>query len=81
MQGMQQNDKSPLFDVKNTSRIESNLILQPPMYLIIFVNQFIYMNKNVTENRCSKLMDTIITRDPYQLSLQATIHYHGHFVF
>ena len=37
---------------KNTWHIESSYILQPPKYLLLFVNRFRYLNNNITKDRC-----------------------------
>ena len=38
---------------KNTWHVKSSYILQPPKYLLLFVNRFRYINNNVTKDRCS----------------------------
>ena len=40
---------------KNTWNVESSYILQPPKYLLLFVNRFRYINNNVTKDRCPYL--------------------------
>ena len=42
---------------KNTWQVESNYILQPPKYLLLFVNRFRYTNNYVTKDRCSIPME------------------------
>ena len=37
---------------KNTWHIESSYILQPPKYLLLFVNRFRYINNNISKDRC-----------------------------
>ena len=62
---------------KNTWHVESSYILQPPKYLLLFVNRFRYINNNVTKDRCSILMDTTVRLDHPKFSLRATIDHHG----
>ena len=62
---------------KNTWHVESSYILQPPKYLLLFVNRFIYINNNVTKDRCPIRMDTTVRLGPLKFSLQATIDHHG----
>ena len=62
---------------KNTRHVESSYILQPPKYLLIFVNRFRYINNNVTIDRCPIPMDTTVRRGPLKFSLQATIDHRG----
>ena len=59
LQGLQQKlQKSCSRCNKNTWHVESGYILQPPKYLLLFVNRFSYINNNVTKDRCSIPMDT-----------------------
>ena len=62
---------------KNTRHIESSYILQPPKYLLLFVNRFSYINNNITKDRCPIPMDTTVRLGPPKFSLQATIDHHG----
>ena len=62
---------------KNTLHVESSYILQPPKYLLLFVNRLRYINKNVTKDRCPVPMDTTVRLGPLKFSLQATIDHHG----
>ena len=62
---------------KNTWHVESSYILQPPKYLLLFVNRFRYINNNVTKDRCSIPMDTTVRLGPLKFSLRATIDHHG----
>ena len=62
---------------KNTRHIESSYILQPPKYLLLFVNRFRYINHNITKDRCPIPMDTTVRLGPLKCSLQATIDHHG----
>ena len=57
---------------KNTWRVESSYILQPPKYLLLFVNRFRYIDNNVTKVRCSIPMDTTVRLGPLKFSLRAT---------
>ena len=58
LQGMQKKlQKSCSRLNKNTWHVDSNYILQPPKYLLLFSNRFRFINNNVTENRCSIPMD------------------------
>ena len=78
LQGLQQKlQKSCSRCNKNTWNVESNYILQPPKYLLLFVNRFRYINNNVTKDRCSIPMDTTIRLGPLRFSLRATIDHHG----
>ena len=71
LQGLQQKlQKSSSRCNKNTWHVESSYILQPPNYLLLFVNRFRYINNNVTKDRCSIPMATTV-------SLRATIDHHG----
>ena len=62
---------------KNTWHVESSYILQPPKYLLLFVNRFRYINNNVTKDRCSIPMYTTVRLGPLKFSLRATIDHHG----
>ena len=62
---------------KNTWHVESSYILQFPKYLLLSFNRFIYINNNVTKNRCSKPMNTTVRLSPFKFSLRATIDHHG----
>ena len=62
---------------KNTWHVESSYILQPPKYLLLFVNRFRYINNNVTKDRCSITMDTTVRLGPLKFSLWATIDHRG----
>ena len=78
LQGLQQKlQKSCSRCNNNILHIESSYILQPPKYLLLFVNPFRYINNNVTKDRCSIPMDTTIRLGPLKFSLQATIDHHG----
>ena len=61
----------------NTRHVESSYILQPPKYLLLFVNRFRYINNNITKDRCPIPMDTTVRLGPLKFSLQATIDHHG----
>ena len=53
LEGLQQKlQKSCSRCNKNTWHVESSYILQPPKYLLLFVNRFRYINNNVTKDRC-----------------------------
>ena len=62
---------------KHTWHVESSYICQPPEYLLLFVNQFRYINDNVTKDRCSIPMDTTVRLGPLKFSQRATIDHHG----
>ena len=62
---------------KKTWHVESSYMLQPPKYLLLFVNRFRYINNNVTKDRCSIPMDTTVRLGPLNLSLRATINHNG----
>ena len=51
-------------------------MLQPPKYLLLFVNRFRYINNNVTKNRCSIPMDTTVRLGPLKFCLRATVDHH-----
>ena len=51
--------------------VESSYILQPPKYLLLFVNRFRYINNDVTKDRCPIPMDTTVRLGPLKFSLQA----------
>ena len=78
LEGLQQKlQKSCSRCNKNTRHVESSYILQPPKYLLLFVNRFRYINNNITKDRCSITMDTTVRLCPLKFSLQATIDHHG----
>ena len=62
---------------KNTRHIESSYILQPPKYLLLFVNRFRYLNNNIIKDRCPIPLDTTVRLGPLKFNLQATIDHHG----
>ena len=62
---------------KNTWHVESSFILQPPKYLLLFVNRFRCINNNATKDRCPIPMDTTVRLGPLKFSLRATIDHHG----
>ena len=65
------------FVEKIARHIELSYILQPPKYLLLFVNRFRYINNNITKDRCPIPMDTTVGLGPLKFSLQATIDHHG----
>ena len=62
---------------KNTRHIESSYILQPPKYLLLFVNRFRYLNNNIIKDRCPIPLDATVMLGPLKFNLQATIDHHG----
>ena len=62
---------------KNTRHIESSYILQPPKYLLLFVNRFKYLNNNIIKDRCPIPLDATVMLGPLKFNLQATIDHHG----
>ena len=78
LQGLQQKlRKSCSRCNKNTWHVESSYILQPPKYLLLFVNRFRYINNDVTNDRCYIPMDTTVRLGPLKFSLRATIDHYG----
>ena len=78
LEGLQQKlQKSCSRCNKNTWHVESSYILQPPKYLLLFVNRFRYINNNVTKDRCPIPMDMTVRLGPLKFSLRATIDHHG----
>ena len=78
LEGLQQKLKNSCSRYnKNTRHVESSYILQPPKYLLLFVNRFRYINNNVTKDRRPIPMDTTVRLGPLKFSLQATIDHHG----
>ena len=78
LEGLQQKlQKSCSRCNKNTRHVESSYMLQPPKFLLIFVNRFRYINYNVTNDRCPIPVDTTVRLGPLKCSLQATIDHHG----
>ena len=78
LQGLQQKwQKSCSRCNKNTWHVESSYILQPPKYLLLFVNRFRYIDNNVTKDICSIPMDTTVRLGPHKFSLRATIDHQG----
>ena len=74
LEGLQQKlQKSCSRCNKNTRHVESSYILQPPKYLLLFVNRFRYINNNVSKDRCPILRETSVRLGPLKFSLQATI--------
>ena len=74
LQGLEQKlQKSCSRFNKNTWHVESSYILQPPKYLLLFVNRFRYINDNVTKDRCSIPMDTTVRLGPLKFSLRNTV--------
>ena len=63
--------------ILNTRHIESSYILQPPKYLLLFVNRFRYLNNNIIKDRCPIPLDTTVMLGPLKFNLQATIDHHG----
>ena len=61
---------------KITQHIESSYILQPPKYLLLFVNRFRYINNNITKDRCPIPLDTTVRLGPLKFRLQATVDHH-----
>ena len=78
LEGLQQKlQKSCSRCNKNTQHIESSYILQPPKYLLLFVNRFRYLNNNIIKDRCPIPLDTTVMLGPLKFYLQATIDHHG----
>ena len=78
LEGLQQKlQKSCSRCNKNTWHIESSYILQPPKYLLLFVNRFRYLNNNITKDRCPIPLDTTVRLGPLKFNLQATIDHQG----
>ena len=78
LEGLQQKlQKSSSRCNKNTQHIESSYILQPPKYLLLFVNRFRYLNNNIIKDRCPIPLDTTVMLGPLKFNLQATIDHHG----
>ena len=72
LEGLQQKlQKSCSRCNKNTWHIESSCILQPPKYLLLFVNRFRYLNNNITKDRCPIPLDTTVRLGPLKFNLQA----------
>ena len=78
LEGLQQKlQKSCSQCNKNTQHIESSYILQPPKYLLLFVNRFRYLNNNIIKDWCPIPLDTTVMLGPLKFNLQATIDHHG----
>ena len=78
LEGLQQKlQKSCSRCNKNTQHIKSSHILQPPKYLLLFVNRFRYINNNITKDRCPIPLDTTVRLGPLKFRLQATVDHHG----
>ena len=78
LEGLQQKwQKSCSRCNKNTRHVESSYILQPPKYLLLFVNRLRYIDNDFTKDRCPIPMDTTVRLGPLKFSLQATIDHHG----
>ena len=78
LQGLQQKlQKSCSRCNKNIWHVETSYILQPPKYLLLFVDRFRYINNSDTKERCSIPIDTTVRLGPLKFSLWATIDHHG----
>ena len=77
LQGLQQKLQKSCSRCNKTWNVESSYILQPPKYLLLFVNRFRYIYNNVNKDRCSTLMDTTFRLRPLKLNLRATINHPG----
>ena len=78
LEGLQQKlQKSCSRCNKNTRHVESSYILQPPKYLLLFVNRFRYLNNNIIKDRCPIPLDATVMLGPLKFNLQATIDHHG----
>ena len=78
LEGLQQKlQKSCSRCNKNTRHVESGYILQPPKYLLLFVNRFRYLNNNIIKDRCPIPLDATVMLGPLKFNLQATIDHHG----
>ena len=78
LEGLQQKlQKSCSRCNRNTRHIESSYILQPPKYLLLFVNRFRYLDNNIIKDRCPIPLDTTVMLGPLKFNLQATIDHHG----
>ena len=78
LEGLQQKlQKSCSRCNKNARHIESSYILQPPKYLLLFVNRFRYLNNNIIKDRCPIPLDATVMLSPLKFNLQATIDHHG----
>ena len=76
LQGSQQKlQKSCSRCNKNTWHVKSSYLLQPPKYLLLFVNRFRYINNNVTKNRCSIPMDRAVRLGPLKFSNNSSTAY------
>ena len=81
LEGLQQKlQKSCSRCNKNTRHFESGYILQPPKYLLLFVNRFRYIDNNVTKDRCPIPVDTTVRLGPLKFNLHAIIDHHGSFI-
>ena len=71
MQGMQQLfEKSCFRCEKYTWHVESNHILQPPIYLIVIARRFRFIGKHF-------VVDLAVLLGPPKFSLQTTLDHHG----
>ena len=78
LEGLQQKLQKSCFRCnKNTRHVASSFILQPPKYLLVFVNRFRYINNDITKDRCPTPMDMTVRLGLLKFSLQATIDHHG----
>ena len=69
LEGLQQKlQKSCSRCNKNTRHVESSYILQPPKYLLLFVNRLRYINNNITKDRCPIPMDMTLGLVPLNLA-------------
>ena len=77
---MQQNYRSPVFNVKNRCAYQIEpFFLQPPNYLIILLNQFRYINNNIAKIGVPK--DRTISLGNHKFGLQAPIDHDGHLMY
>ena len=78
MQGMQQLfEKSCFRCEKYTWHVESNHILQNPIYLIVIARRFRLIGNNFAKCRCSSLVHMAVLLGPHKFSLQTTLNHHG----
>ena len=76
LEGLQQELQNPRCN-KNTWHVKSSYILQPPKYLLFFVNRFRYIDNTVTKDRCPIPMDTAVRLGPLKFCLRAIVDHHG----
>ena len=63
---------------RDTWRIKSKHILQPPKYLILIVNRITYSNNRIIKRQKSHASGSIYQNGSLQISVQSSVNHHGY---